>query len=337
MDTKIVHFYKGLNAEVIDFFFSVVEKAFINNGFIVEYHSSMSELFRLKHNALIFVAELRHSIPLILRGYFNIIYWSQGVTPEEDYLRRKSGLRFHILRLCEYLTLRVSKFNLFVSDRMLEHYERTYKLRLRKKSFVIPCFNVDRLDTTNLCKDRYNHNVFCYVGSLAAWQCFPETVELYKKIEATVPDAFLKVYTSDQETAKNYLEQAGIKNYSVGFVTQDKLPMALSDCKFGFIIRDNILVNNVATPTKMSTYLSCGVIPVFSDCISAFKEHFSQYKYFIPVSENSYEQIKDKLLQKVDVLSLSKEYAYVFQTYYNTQYYIAEISKRLRKVLIARK
>ena len=337
MQNEVVYFLKGTNNDVIDFYFSIIEEAFVVNHREIKYISSLNDLFQLHRSTLIFVAELRHSIPLILRGYFNIIYWSQGVTPEEDYLRRKSGLRFHILRLCEYLTLRVSKFNLFVSDRMLEHYERTYKLRLRKKSFVMPCFNVDALGASNLCKERYNQNVFCYVGSLAAWQCFPETVELYKKIEATVPDAFLKVYTSDQETAKNYLEQAGIKNYSVGFVTQDKLSMALSDCKFGFIIRDNILVNNVATPTKMSTYLSCGVIPVFSDCISAFKEHFSQYKYFIPVSENSYEQIKDKLLQKVDVLSLSKEYAYVFQTYYNTQYYIAEISKRLRMVLFARK
>ena len=239
----------------------------------------------------------------------------------------------YVLRLCEYLTLRVSKFNLFVSDRMLEHYEKTYKLRLRKKSFVMPCFNVDGLDTYNLCEERYNHNVFCYVGSLAAWQCFPETVELYKKIEATVPDAFLKVYTSDQKTAKDYLKQAGIKNYSVGFVTQDKLPLALSNCKFGFIIRDDILVNNVATPTKMSTYLSCGVIPIFSDCISAFKEHFSHYKYFIPVSANSYAEVKDKLCQKIDVSSLSQEYQYVFQSYYNTQYYIAEISKRLRILL----
>ena len=336
MGNKVVYFYKGLNTDVIDFYFSIVEKSFLKNGYEIKYVGSISEVFRLRHNVLIFVAELRHSIPLILRGYFNIIYWSQGVTPEEDYLRRKSFLRFQILRLCEYLTLCISKFNLFVSDRMLEHYEKTYKLRLRKKSFVMPCFNVDALDTSNLCEERYNQNVFCYVGSLAAWQCFPKTVELYKRIEAAVPDTFLKVYTSDQETAKNYLKQAGIKNYSVGFVTQDKLPMALSNCKFGFIIRDNILVNNVATPTKMSTYLSCGVIPIYSDCISAFKEHFSHYKYFIPVSENSCAEVMDKLCQKIDVLALAKEYEYLFRSYYNTQYYITEISKRLQ-ILFTRK
>lgn len=333
MQNGVVYFLKGTNNDVIDFYFSMIEKSFVVNHREIVYTTSLNDLFQLHRSTLIFVAELRHSIPLILRGYFNIIYWSQGVTPEEDYLRKKSRLRLYVLRLCEYLTLRVSKFNLFVSDRMLEHYEKTYKLRLRKKSFVMPCFNVDGLDTYNLCEERYNHNVFCYVGSLAAWQCFPETVELYKKIEATVPDAFLKVYTSDQKTAKDYLKQAGIKNYSVGFVTQDKLPLALSNCKFGFIIRDDILVNNVATPTKMSTYLSCGVIPIFSDCISAFKEHFSHYKYFIPVSANSYAEVKDKLCQKIDVSSLSQEYQYVFQSYYNTQYYIAEISKRLRILL----
>ena len=127
----------------------------------------MNTLFQLNRKSFIFVAELRHSLPLIIRGYFNIIYWFQGVTPEEDFLRKKSYIRFYALRLCEYITL---KINLFVSDRLLSHYRNTFKLKL-ENSFIMPCFNVKGVDFNAFSESKYKQNTFCYVGSLSVWQC----------------------------------------------------------------------------------------------------------------------------------------------------------------------
>lgn len=45
---------------------------------------------------------------------------------------------------------------------------------------------------------------------------------------------------------------------------------ALADVKFGFVLRNDVPVNRVATPTKLSSYLSAGVIPVFSKYLKDF-------------------------------------------------------------------
>lgn len=328
---KTIYFYKGSNTEVIDFYFSIIEKAFLNNGWIVEYVSDMNTLFQLNRKSFIFVAELRHSLPLIIRGYFNIIYWFQGVTPEEDFLRKKSYIRFYALRLCEYITLKISKINLFVSDRLLSHYRNTFKLKL-ENSFIMPCFNVKGVDFNAFSESKYKQNTFCYVGSLSVWQCFPKTISLYKEIENADNTSFLKVFTSEKEKALDYLEQMGVKNFSVDFVKPEKLHESLSDCKFGFIIRDDILVNNVATPTKMSSYLSSGVIPIFSDCICDFKKYFSNYKYFVPLSNNDNLNVNSLPLD-VDILQIQNEYSHIYDTYYNENCYILKLSNAIKKFL----
>lgn len=85
-------------------------------------------------------------------------------------------------------------------------------------------------------------------------------------------DVELRVFTFSVDQANKLLEERGIKNYSVTSVPPDQMTEALRDVKFGFVLRDDIAVNNVATPTKLSSYLSAGVIPVYSTALKDFHE-----------------------------------------------------------------
>ena len=52
----------------------------------------------------------------------------------------------------------------------------------------------------------------------------------------------------------------------------------MSTCHLGFVLRDDVLVNRVACPTKLLEYIQYGVLPiVLSDAIGDFKE--LGYKY----------------------------------------------------------
>ena len=66
MQNGVVYFLKGTNNDVIDFYFSMIEKSFVVNHREIVYTTSLNDLFQLHRSTLIFVAELRHSIPLIL-------------------------------------------------------------------------------------------------------------------------------------------------------------------------------------------------------------------------------------------------------------------------------
>ena len=52
------------------------------------------------------------------------------------------------------------------------------------------------------------------------------------------------------------------------------------------ITRKDIAINKVATPTKMSSYLANGIIPIFSDIIGDFNKVMGKLKYTVPVGQN---------------------------------------------------
>lgn len=92
MGNKVVYFYKGLNTDVIDFYFSIVEKSFLKNGYEIKYVGSISEVFRLRHNVLIFVAELRHSIYNPQNEMFRHFRTKCSISQNETYLRESFSL-----------------------------------------------------------------------------------------------------------------------------------------------------------------------------------------------------------------------------------------------------
>ena len=85
----------------------------------------------------------------------------------------------------------------------------------------------------------------------------------------------------------------------------------------------------------MSTYLSCGIIPIYSDCIKDFLQLFSKKRFFVKVSTNLKNLDGSQLLirENIDNTDIYAEYQEVFETYYNTQRYIDDLSKILSKHL----
>lgn len=112
---------------------------------------------------------------------------------------------------------------------------------------------------------------------------------------------------------------AGIK-----FVPSSELQQVLGAYKYGFIVRDDIAVNNVATPTKMNSYMAAGVIPVYSDVINDFRTVFRDLKYVVSFTgeEEALSKIKKIETSGVDSGVIKSEYETVFNSYYSVDKYI---------------
>ena len=169
----------------------------------------------------------------------------------------------------------------FVSETMLGHYKRKYGYA-KKNHFIMPCFNQE-LDLSCFTVDKYKSPSFVYAGSMSRWQCIDETLLLYKKIKQQFPQAALTLLTKEQEYAKQLCEKYHV-TADIQFVPSSELQNKLKEYKYGFIVRDDITVNNVATPTKMNSYMAAGVIPVYSDVIGDFKSQFSDVLYTISLT-----------------------------------------------------
>ena len=112
-----------------------------------------------------------------------------------------------------------------------------------------------------------------------------------------IPEATLTLLTEENKKAKNLIEKYEIQNAQVRYVSLGDLNEELLKYKYGFLLRKDIKVNNVSTPTKMNSYLSSGVIPIYTDAIKDFLKHIDLNNFNIRLkSNNSIEEMANTIL-----------------------------------------
>lgn len=326
---KVVYIKYGENHSVIDFYLSLIVKAFESKGYCCKEITS-SNVDELDRKAPVIVGTGVHLVQLYFRGFRKFISWFQGTPPNENYMRNGSVLKRFILHRIESFALKHSIVSVFVSKAQLDYYIKEYGFT-PSKYYIMPCYNCHIEKAPFFTKDKYANNVFCYVGSLAAWQYFEETISYYKRIEDKYGDrVFLKIFTPEIDAAREKVNNIGIKNVEIGFVSQDKLNDALATCKYGFILREDNIVNNVATPTKLSTYLANGVIPIFSDSIHEYVSMMSNSKYSVCVDNlDSLDNIGNIIERTIDASDVFAEYSRLFDMFYNDNKHTENIKNLL--------
>ncbi len=274
----------------------------------------------------------------MVRGYKKHIVWLQGVLPEESYLRNNSAFRKWVLDTIEKFVIKRADLLFMVSQEMCRHYESKYKLSLGNKTVVMPCFNETKLneDIFNLPK-KTTEQTFVYLGSLSAWQCFEETLELYREIEKkSNGNTKLYIFTAEQDKAKELAEKWGISNIQIDYAKPDELSKKIAHIKYGFIIRKDCTVNRVATPTKISNYLANAIIPIYSDCLKSFSEIDNIYQIGICCDAEDLETSTDKILKHMELSVSAQEVGEkcrkVFDEYYSKEKYVAEIEEKLIEI-----
>ncbi len=272
----------------------------------------------------------------LLRGYRNIAVWMQGIHPEESYLNNRSKVRYVLLSAMECAVLRKAQCVFAVSDEMVRYYERKYRLDLRNKCFIMPCFNETGINERAFGNKDEHVERFVYIGSLSKWQCFEETVRVYAKVEElSSSPVSLTVLTKEQERAKEILERYGVRNFEVDHTEPEKLQSRLAGMKYGFVLRNDIAVNRVATPTKLANYLAAGIIPVYSSCLKSFHEINCRIDLAIPCdaecTEEAAQQILKSMEHSCDRRMLKEKCSAFFEAYYNTERYIEEIAEFLAR------
>ena len=229
--------------------------------------------------------------------------------------------------------MKKAKMIFYVSKYMQEYYEKLAHTNFDHKAYVMPCFN-EVLDKQVFGRKDYSKKTFTYVGSLDLWQCFNETVGIYAEIEKRIPDAFFKVLTFNIEKAEKIIKEKNIQNYSVACVPKEQVKSELEEVTYGFIIRHDIEVNRVATPTKISSYLSAGVLPIYSTCLKDF--HAQAYGKAFAYALNPEEGI-DGLIHYIngglDKGIVQQEIEDLFSTYYSTETHITNIAELAKKCL----
>lgn len=328
MENNLIDIIITKNKIVTELNYSIIKKAIERSGNIARFIEKVEDV---NNKNCVVCGTILDAIKLKIAGVRKIVIWIQGIIPEESLMRNNSRIRYTILNIMEYYAIKISENIIVVSLEMKKYYEKKYKLKIENKVYLMPCFNTKMQNYKE--NNRYKENNFVYAGNMQKWQCFDEIARIYKNIETKENVGKLYIFTFDKEKAKEIIFKYKIKNYLIDTLDKDKLNLALQNIKYGFIIRNNIAVNNVSTPTKISTYLANGVIPIYSECIKDFNQIAKKYDIGIAIKNTSNgEEIARNLTRKIDDKKLREKISSIFEEYYNEDIYIAQISKLFRKM-----
>ena len=298
------------NGIVTDAYLNAIGDTFRRLGYRVQYTYSVNDCPGTTSDIFV-VAVAPSAVKLLAKGKKNIVFWAQGVWPEESFERHKSCIRFAACSFVEKRALSRAKRVFVVSSAQQHHYEEKYSIDLSNKTFVMSCSNEPFHREAFFTSGKYQHPVFLYAGSLAKYQCVDLMLDAFGRAQRVLPDARLLFYTRQQEEAKRLVEDHGLENVEIDYKTQDELSAAIAAVKYGFVIRDNSIVNRISTPTKISTYIANGIIPIYSSSLLSFSES-AEGLMRIPYEQDTFveslQSIESRSIEPKEVLSQYEDY-----------------------------
>jgi hypothetical protein len=182
-----------------------------------------------------------------------------GVVPEENLLYGYL-FRARLLGWVERIALRRSAVVIFVTFSMQQHFLRKYGQLLSANRIIsiLPKISDMRGNSDSVLGVIRDAKAVIYAGGLQTWQNVPMMLDC----AASTKQFQFTFLTSAVNTMKQLAESQKIVNCTIASVPPDQVADYYLKSTFGFVLRDPVLVNLVACPTKLVEYLYWGVIPI---------------------------------------------------------------------------
>ena len=115
-----------------------------------------------------------------------------------------------------------------------------------------------------------SHHIFIYTGGLTKWQKIDVLLRIFEKYHARYPDSILLFFSTAEDTSWvpcEYYDLLHSEAMRIRSVTHAEIADYLCVADIAFLIRDDILLNRVASPTKFGEYLSRG-LPIITGSVA---------------------------------------------------------------------
>jgi hypothetical protein len=196
-----------------------------------------------------------------------------GAQPEELSYSNKAFLSF-IFGFFERLAFKRCDVFIHVSQQMIKHFNAKYP-GLDPVNLYVPIFSASiNVDEKLVLQRQANEArkelqifddkpVFLYSGGIQAWQ----KSELVVDFSKSALDAGARVIILSMQ--KEYFKTALVNyknnsNLLIASVKPEELSKYYLAANFGIMFRDDHVLNEVASPTKLSEYLFYGMVPILT-------------------------------------------------------------------------
>ncbi|MDN3691666.1 hypothetical protein QWZ06_05080 [Chryseobacterium tructae] len=222
-----------------------------------------------------------------------------GVVIEELELTGKKKLS-KIFSLIEGRIYRKLDYVVSVTDQLSNYYKRKYpNVKAKYFKYAILPNNLNTISQNEIVNNSNGEKVkIIYSGNLQKWQNVDLMLTVIK--ENLFYNFEYTILTGDKNGMIDLLRKHGLddnEQIKVASVHPSELQDYYQVAHYGFVLRDDIIVNNVACPTKIIEYMCYGIIPiVLSDNIGDFKD--------LGYDRIDYKQINKELKPKKSIVNM---------------------------------
>ncbi|KWX81316.1 hypothetical protein AMQ84_00310 [Paenibacillus riograndensis] len=161
---------------------------------------------------------------------------------------------------------------LVVSDALKNYLIGNYNLE-NDVFFQIPCGNYGLIKNSQerlMYREAWRKKlgikkdeiVFVYSGGISKWQMIDETLGFLERILKINEKFRVCIFSTNIEYIKDRM--IGSEKIILKSLRSDEVPLALTACDVGVILRETNLTNKVAFPTKFADYLEGGLHIILS-------------------------------------------------------------------------
>lgn len=282
------------------------------------HHIKLAEIL---NNASVIYAQTMIFSSTYLYPYYSsnkIITDAHGIAAEEERIVGRNQ-RGNYIEHFEANAVKNSRAVMVVTNAMKEFYKKTFNHQ--KDNFIYLPINVTEM--VNIEKKHNERKKVVYAGGLHKWQNVEDMLQTVGELKDKYEFIFL---TNEPDELRKISDRMGVSQYiKIDSVPHEQIKNYFESADFGFVLRDDIAVNNVAFPTKLVEYLAYKIIPIVKNPnigdfaadkgkyilledfiagkiptdaeISDMQEY--NYKLYLQIFEH-YEQGKTKLLELID-------------------------------------
>jgi len=226
-----------------------------------------------------------------------------------------------------YINLIKSKSIIFVSELLKKNLFKIFAPFC--KFYIIPClvneklffFDSDlRVSMRKKYKIENNQSVFVYSGSMVGYQSFDLHYEFYKNI-LTDNNNILFILTNHIQIAKSYFNNFDNDRVIIKSVDFLKVNDYYNLADFGILIRNNNLLNRVASPTKFGEYCLTGLKVVMNKNVKQCYNNALNFKNFVDVKSDIFTNFnldhRTSIVKESKLLYCREKYVNKYISMYN--------------------
>ena len=151
-----------------------------------------------------------------------------------------------------------------VSENLKSQLETNTGSKIKDYSLISCGVDVERFKKAQCAQieglDLSKRIVLGYCGGFHGWQNFDKMIDLVIRLREYDKSVFLLAFSNDDITPyKQQLEQLGQDNYFIKGLLSEEVPSHLKLMDAGLLLRSNLILNIVSSPTKICEYLAAGV------------------------------------------------------------------------------